>query len=1025
MYRNLQIKNAVRAAIACGVATGFVFAAPAMADQSQPASQSAPNAAPPATNNAAASTKLKAVEVTGTMIKRTSVEQAQPIQVITAAQIRSSGLTTVGQVLQNITASGSAINTLSNNAGNFQYIGGGQTNLDLRYLGAQRTLVLVNGHRWSQSINGTVDLNTIPSAIIDHIEILQDGASAIYGSDAISGVVNIITVKNLNGAEAHAYTGSYHGDGHWDGQTQSADVTVGTSTDRSGVVFNLSYSNQDAISAGNHPMTAVPVWGTGLTRGSSSSAQGRFRFIPTPGGSSTDPDNFPAASTMLTSAQCPAKNFGTASAPNYLPFCDLQVTPGTPGTSPSDFEHWVASDAYNYSPYNYVLTPEQRFSVYSAGHYDIADNLTLTFTGTASRRFSRQQAGPTPLGVGSSSSVTFNPGQKYYPFNFKLSTTAPVGPGLLEGIGRRMVEDGPRRYSETESLVYANVGLNGYFDVGSSEWDWDVGGAFSKDDLESRNNGHFNIQRFALQFDIPACAAQAALAESNSQVIGNICRPLNLFGGQTAKITPDQLAFSTYTNQNQLGSNMQNVYADISNSDLATLPGGPLGFAAGYQHLAQSSFFQPDALAVEGIDSYGSLSIQPTSGSTSSDAAYVEFDLPLLANVPMAKLVDLDVASRYTRNYTLGVTEHNTSSRAGLKWQPNANWLLRGSWSQGFRAPNISELFAGFSTLDITGTDPCSNYLNSGVSAETQQRCAAAGVPPSYSQEGPQLGSEEFGNVNLKPETSISKTVGFVYSPSWLVGFNMNLDYYNIQVNNAIQPLQGTTILNNCYVSGVQSACDKITRNSNGLGGIKQLLDPVTNIGGTITSGFDFGFTYVLPTTAIGQFKVGLEGTYINRYDQLYPSPTGEGFLVTSLLGVERGGTTFPFGMPRWKANANVNWTSGNWTVNWKIQYIGSLTEACSDFLDGTPNSFANLGVCSNPNLQNNSLSTNYLGQTVYHDASVSYEVEPWNTRFTFGINNLFDKMPPESTQVELNSFDPTLYRVPERFFYARVGVKF
>lgn len=959
------------------------------------------------------------------MIKRTSVEQAQPIQVITAAQIRSSGLVTVGQVLQNITSSGSAINTLANDGGNFQYMGGGQTNLDLRYLGAQRTLVLVNGHRWSQAINGTVDLNTIPSAIIDHIEILQDGASAIYGSDAIAGVVNIITVKNLNGAEAHAYTGSYHGDGHWDGLTQSADVTVGTSTDKSGVVFNLSYSNQNAIIAGNHPMTSVPTWGTGLTRGSSSTPQGRFRFIPPYGGSTTDPNNFPLASTDLTSAQCPARNFGTEAAPNYMPFCDLQVTPGTPGTSAADFEHWVQTDAFNYAPFNYVMTPEQRFSVYSAGHYDIADNLTLSFTGEASRRHSGEQAGPVPLGVGSSSSINFQPGQKYYPFKFALSTTAPVGPGLLEGIGRRMIENGPRVYNESEDLIYGSLQLSGFFDAGSSEWDWDVGSAMSRDDLLSRNFGHFNIQRFALQFNIPACAAQAALAESNNQVVGNICQPLNLFGGQTNPISPDQLAFSTYTNQNQLGSNMQNVYADISNSDLATLPGGPLGFAAGYQHLNQSSYFQPDAIAVEGIDSYGSLSIQPTSGSTASDAAFVEFDLPLLGNVPMAKLVDLDVASRYTRNYTEGNTVHNTSSRAGLKWQPDADWLVRGSWSQGFRAPNISELFAGFSTLDITGTDPCSNYLTSGVSAQTQQRCAAAGVPPSYAQTGGQLGSEEFGNVNLKPETSISKTVGFVYSPSWLVGFNMNLDYYHIEVDNAIQPLQGTTILNNCYVLGVQSACNKITRNSNGLGGIKQLLDPVTNIGGTITSGFDFGFSYVLPGTSIGQFRVGLDGTYINRYEQLYPSATGQGFLVTNLLGIERGGTVFPFGMPRWKANASLNWSMGNWSADWKVYYIGSLTESCSDFLDGTPNSFANMGVCSNPNYQDNSLSTNYLGKTVYHDASVTYNIEPWNTTVSFGINNIFDKMPPVSTQVQLNSFDPTLYRVPERFFYARVGVKF
>ncbi|MGH8403654.1 MAG: TonB-dependent receptor plug domain-containing protein, partial [Gammaproteobacteria bacterium] len=197
--RNL-LKHAVQAALACGVATSMI-AGPAALAQDQ-------------STNANTAAQLGKIEVTGTRIKRTSIEQAQPIVVITQQQIKATGLSTIGQILQRLTSTGGALNTMSNDGGNFTYSGGGQTNVDLRNLGASRVLVLVNGKRWVTALDGTVDLNTIPAAIIDHIEILQDGASAIYGSDAIAGVVNIITIQNFTGTEANAYAGMY--DGHGD-----------------------------------------------------------------------------------------------------------------------------------------------------------------------------------------------------------------------------------------------------------------------------------------------------------------------------------------------------------------------------------------------------------------------------------------------------------------------------------------------------------------------------------------------------------------------------------------------------------------------------------------------------------------------------------------------------------------------------------------------------------------------------------------------------------------------------------------
>lgn len=1005
---SLMVQRAVRAAIACGITTGFVFGGSVMAaDQNQAMPVNTPTATTPAP------TKLKAVEVTGTKIKRTNVEQAQPIQIITQAQIKQTGLTTIGQVLQHITSSGSALNPQYDQGGNGDTTGGGETNLDLRNLGSQRTLVLVNGHRWITALNGTVDLNTIPIAIIDHVEILQDGASAIYGSDAIAGVVNIITVKNFDGAEANAYVGIHHGDGHWDGLTRSYSATIGTGNDRSNVVFNASYENENAVPSSHRTLSAIPIYGTGDTRGSSATPQGRFTFIPPYGGSTSSPNNFPAPSTHLTSTQCPANNFGTDAMPNYLPECDLTLITGKPGTSPQDFRPYLPTDNYNYANSTYLISPAQRFSTYAAGHFDLADNLTFSMEATFTQRNSDQQSAPSPIFIGTSSATASLPASKdYNPFNFALNTAAPIGPGLLISLGRRLVEDGPRIDNENENVIHVNSGFNGYFDAAGSEWDWDAGYLFSKDTYINTDYGQLDANRLSVQLSSPAaCEAQAALG----------CVPINFFGGQTVQITPTQLAFSSYVNTNQFRFDTRGFYGDVSNSDVVNLPAGPVGLAMGFQNLRNGGDFQPSTVSSR----QQFFPLVPTSGTTTSDAAYLEVDLPLLADMPFAKLVDLDVATRRTEVKTLSVTNFNTSSKAGLKWQPTEDLLLRGTWSQGFRSPDISELFSGITGSSFQTRDPCNNYLTSGVPVSVQKLCAAQGVPPSYIQPINQISTQQSGNPELKPETSISRTVGFVYSPNWLPGFNVNADYYKIELENTIQPLGGENLFDGCYYGNIASYCARIHRASNGTGNIVNVDDSVTNIGGTSTSGIDIGFSYALPMTSIGQFQVGLQSTYLRTYNEYYPTANGQGEAVTKLAGVERGGTTFPTGFPRWKANANVTWALGDWGASWNIRYVGSTIESCGDYLDGTPFSFTNMGVCSKPDYQNNTLSQNRLAPAVYHNAQIHYTFAPWNTTVTFGVNNIFDRIPPESVTAELNSYDTSLYPIPGRYFYASVAVKF
>ena len=973
MYKHDRVSKAVRLALLCGVASGLAGKAATAADQDQ------------TTNQQSSTAQLGKIEVTGSKIKRTETETAQPVTTITAQEIKSSGLATIGQVIQKLTSTGASLSTLDNFGGNFQFTGGGESTVDLRNLGSVRVLVLVNGKRWVTGLDGTVDLNTVPASVIDHVEVLQDGASAIYGSDAISGVVNIITVKNFSGHQANAYQGVYNGDGHWDGRTQEYDFTMGVSDGKSGMTFNASYSNQDGILSKNRNISKEPVIGQGNSGGSSAIPAGRFVFLPPstiPGVDPNSTTNSPAASTGLTSAQCPNTNFGTSAAPNWQPLCDLTVTTGTNGSTAGDYRPFVShganSDRFNYAPYNYVLTPEERYSAFLQGYSDLADNLTFKADMMFTHRDSRQQAAPEPLFFASSSIAIDIPAtQQYNPFGFDLNAATPTGTNLLL-LGRRMIENGVRSYHEKEDTYHFDAGFNGYFNAGGGEWDWDAFYGFSKSDEIDINGGHFDVSHLRLALgDAAVCA----------QVQG--CVQLNIFGGANA-ITPAMLAYIGYTAQNQFENNQRVYNLDITNSDVAELPGGAMGLAAGFELLEHDGFFLPDSVAQNGYDSFNpGRPVLPTDGRTTSKAFYAETDLPLIGGVSGIKLLDLDLAGRSTRYNTFG---NSNTYRWALKWEPNNDWLVRTSWSQGFRAPTIQDLFSAGSNLSANVNDPCDKPASSPV-------CATQGVPASYTQPNQQINTLEIGNPHLKPETSISRTIGFVYSPDWAPGFNLNADYYKIDVNNTIQPASGQVILNGCYtaVAANSNAADCALIKRSIFGSIITLNDLVQNVGSTSTSGIDISFSYAFPSTASGDYKISFDDTHIKTFEQTFPNPTGPA-TVLELAGIERGGSVFPFGVPHDKIRAALNWSAGNWSAQYALRYVSHLTEVPTNA---------------------------HIGATTYHDVQGNYKMDSINTTFTLGVRNLFAKVPPSSTVQELNNFDPTLYDVPGRFVYGRASVNF
>lgn len=1008
MKSSQMIRRATRLALAIGISAPLVPSALA--------------ADAPSTDTAQQTQNLGNITVTGSRIKRSDVETAQPILRITQQDIKETGLQTLGQILQNITASGAAQNTQTNNGGS------GESHIDLRYLGSGRVLVLLNGHRWLAGLGGSVDLNQIPLSIVDHIEVLQDGASAVYGSDAIAGVINIITKNNYNGAEATAYYGEWMEDGDRSGGTQHYSFSMGSSNDHSAIFFNSAYYQQNKIYASERKATSTVYPGTGNTRGSSATPQGRFMFWVPPSHTTdptgADPNNAPSADTGLTAAQCPATSYTTGV---YMPFCDLTVIKGTNGSKPSDFRPFKdPQDRYNYAPGELILTPYKNTSLYVQGHYDLSPNLTFQANALYNRHQSETQLYPTELFVGPSSTSTAmanipaHSQDPYNPFDFALTSTHDSNTGAAPNIyflGRDLTEEGERTMQRNDTTYRFEGGFSGNFLTGTTEWDWDFDYIYGSNRQDEVDHGWLNVPR--LTRSISDCPAEGP----TDFAAGVTCVPFNIFGGQGANgkgtITPAMLNYALEVEKETVEQDAHIYDVDITTSNLAELPAGNLGLALGFERRSNSGSFIPDPnVAVGDSSSSPRETTVPLSGSVSVNSVYGEVNIPILADLPGAHSLSLDLAERHSDYNTFGTT---SNGRAGLKWQPIRDLLIRASWSQGYRAPTVSDLYSGVGHFYAVVTDPCDNYPAS-TNAAIRKNCAAQGVPPGYRANliG-EFPASEGSNPNLNPETSISRTIGFVYSPSWAPGLNLQADYYKIELENSIGTVGSQTLLDFCYESGIE--CSAIKRSPSG--GIININDVLTNIGGLLTEGIDGGITYKFPSTSFGDFSADLESTYVERYDIYLPVPGG-GRLDTQIAGTSGTGNGFGNGIPHYKTHLALDWAYGNWSANLTIYYISHTTEDCSAGLENTPLSLTNLGLCSYPNFKDGSLSKNNVASRTWEDAQVSYDFVAANTNVSFGVINLFDTQPPrEELEPHLGWDHATYPELLGRFPYLEVTKRF
>lgn len=945
-------------------------------------------------------TELDAVEVTGSRIKTTDLQGQAPVFTLDRKAIDRSGLGSIGEILQGLSSSGKALNGKFNSSGNFGFpadgggIGAGSTQVDLRHLESKRVLVLVDGLRWvnessASGVGGAVDLNTIPLSIVERIEVLEDGASAIYGSDAIAGVINIITRREFAGKNLNAYFGAYDAG---DGQTAHADFTLGFNGPRaSSTIFSLGYYNQDSISAADREISRYPKPGTGVTRGSSATPQGRFRFCDTTQTPACDPatDYLSLALNDLTGTPVYDRTSPTAPPSTYHPFGD--------------------DDRFNFAPYNYVLTPNERMSAFIAHSMDLTDDVRFSTKLLYNHRESQNQAAPEPIFIGGDAgtggladSISVPANHPYNPFGIDL-----IAGQNLSLIGRRPLEAGPRIFDQTVDTFYVSSTFNGMFDFAQRAFSWDANAVYSDNRAKQDFKNGFNLRRLQQALGDPtACAGIAG------------CVPLNIFGGQGADgrgtITQDMLNFVRIDTQDKSDNQLALLSANIT-GEIMPLPAGPLAFASGYEFRRYEGSFTPDVARSTG-ESQDSFAI-PTAGSYNVHEIYTELSIPVLTDAYLAQSLDLSAALRYSRYSTFG---GQTTGKMGVKWRPIGDLVLRGTYAQGFRAPFIGELF-GLTQFGADITDPCSN--SDGTDREAN--CRALGVPAGFEQSNPQITTNTGGNPNLKPEKSDSYTAGFVYAPEWMTAlpgvdrFDIETTWYHHEIDDAIRAPDAQQRIEDCVATGnsASAECEGITRTSNGQ--INRFDNKLANSGGFETSGIDVKLNWASPDFSAGRFAAGLQGTYVSNY------------VVTDALGkafpAKEGVEDNDGAIPRFTANLQLDWTYDVWSAGWTVRYIGRVTEKCSDDSDGSPNSFTALGLCSLPDAANEGNSRNELDATFYNDMQMGWEnpMGAQGLKLTAGINNILDQDPPECRTCSLNGYDAGTYDVPGQFLYVQADWKF
>ena len=977
-------------------------------------------AATDATANSTSTTSTPDVVVTGSRIPQPNLTSVSPVTSVGQTELKLEGTQNLVDLIDNLPQAFGDFGTFESNGST------GTSTIDLRGLGNKRTLVLVNGVRLQPgdptSAAVAADIDMIPPALVDRVEVLTGGASAVYGSDAVAGVVNFIMKTHFQGlqideetsfaqdgggdqqvrtANHNGTTGAPFGidfpsvtfpGGTVDGVIESTTITGGANSpdDKGNVEFYLGYTYTE------------PVLQAARDYSICSLATNSGNNIPYCGGSSTD------ATGRLVPTTGPNAQHNNGFGYNIL---------GTPvgGTLP-DFNY---SQAYNYAPLNYFQRPDQRWNAGEFSTYEVNPLVNLY----SSFMFMDDHSVAQIAGSG----AFFGDSVYNIPCNDPLLSSAQANAlcgaanagtatiGTAE-IGRRDIEGGPRTADLEHMDFRMQFGSKG--DLGDG-WTYDLGFLFGRSVLTESEGGYFLNSHLVNAFNVitdprptsstfgqPVCASVVAGTDT-------ACVPYNIFtaGG----VTPAALAYLTGLAENSGSTTEQIATLVFSNADLSKYglksPAAKDGFgvSGGFEYRDEGLEDQYDAAIASGdLAGFGG-SLKNVAGDQNDRDVFVEARLPLIQDMPFAQDLTLETGFRYA-DYSHG--GGNVTYKFGADYQVIPDLRLRASYERAARAPNVQELYEPATPGLFAGSDPCAgpspgftaaqcyNEMTNTLATQHITMSEATFASTVYGTipgcVSGQCGAFSGGNINLKPETADTYSFGFVFTPTFFKNFSLSVDYWNVNVSQAIINLSGEVILTNCGTLDNAYDCSQINRfvaggysvfGGEGLGSVNLQL---INASALKTSGVDVNASYHIALDDLGVQNMGslgfnLTGTYTQNLTTLLPDKTQ--FECAGLYGVTCGIPT-----PHWRHQFRVSWNSP-WNVTFSMNWR---------FISGTALDFDT----NQPDLQDGTFkdvlpTDTHIPNYSYFDLAANWRIRD-NFGLRFGVNNVADQRPP---LLDSNSF--------------------
>ena len=977
----------------------------------------------------AESTDDDAIVVTGTLIRNPNLVASAPVNTVGGEEIALRQRNTAEEVLRDLPGATPSIGSAVNN-GN-----GGAAFADLRGLGNFRNVVLLDGQRVvPSSFIGRVDLNNIPLALVERVDTLTGGAAVTYGADAVSGVINFITRQDFAGLELAA---SQQITERGDGNVFRVDLTIGANFDdgRGNATLSLGYQEADPVYQGAREFSLVGYTSTG-----------------------------PAFAAGGSGTTVPARFTRPGLGQNT-------IVPATGFTRP-----FVTSDSFNFNPYNIFQTPFQRFNIYGAARYEVTDGIEVYTRGIFSRNTVRTIVAPSgifgqlalipvsspflPAGARAqfcaSNDFDFNTAgvQTLTPAECTAAAAAltPADPAFRAfqtNIGRRIVETGPRISEYITNFFDYRAGVRLRVTDAIS---LDISGAYGESENRQTQNNYISISRLRTAL-YTSSATTCNLGPSptvpnptnpnlpplaGSGAGTNGCVPVNIFGA-AGSITPAMIPYIVAVATNAQRSQLGQARALLSGDFGASMPwaNDPIGFAVGVETREYEASQSADQLSQTAGELGGAGgAILPFVGGYSVYEAYAELIAPIVQDQPFFHSLTFEAGIRYS-DYSLdapGSPGYDTTTwKLAANWEPVRGLRFRGNYQVAVRAPNIAELFAPTATgLTTVATDPCraTNPTRApAVNADMRALCLfqganATNVTTILNPTAAQANSTAGGSIVLQPESSDSWTVGFVFQPSFIPGLSITVDYYRIEITDAIIRPGPGDLITGCFGDNNGSAvtaasvnnpiCALFRRNpvTGGLDGdvatTPGLIFPTTNTGRILTDGVDFALNY-RRDLGFARLNLSFNGNWTNRseFEAIVPGsivPPGQpgagGALPASgvrecagLYGPNCGspGSAGPSSapgsiQPEWSWNARGTLSFGDIDVSLLWRHISSV--------QAEPTATCGSGTFTGGNLNGRPVNTCEIPAYDWFDAAFRFGVSD-NLDLTLTVQNLLDKEPP------------------------------